>query len=207
MAKNIKLPLHNKYIKRVLTDAEQETLAEATNQNGNGKLYTFLLYTGLRLNEALALLWNDVDFQKETVRVNKARTVIGKPKLCRVIPLSADVNQLLQTIRAEQEKSRRLGDEYQDNGLIFSKTTGEYLEVTTIGRKFRELVRGIGLPITMHGLRHSYIARCLEIFTDMKVEHEFPGYSGIEKISDMYIHALEDNKNEDPVAKGGGSDG
>ena len=39
-------------------------------------LYKFLLATGLRIGEMLALTWSDVDFKDNTVTVNK--TVIGE---------------------------------------------------------------------------------------------------------------------------------
>lgn len=37
----------------------------------NGALYVFLLYTGCRVGEALALRWSDIDFETRTAKIYK----------------------------------------------------------------------------------------------------------------------------------------
>jgi integrase len=64
---------------RVFTDEELDMIIEiATSKCENGTYryplgygFVFILNTGLRVGEAIALLWKDVDFEKKAVHINK----------------------------------------------------------------------------------------------------------------------------------------
>ena len=49
----------------------QELLSIANEKGVKSSYLNTLLYTGLRRNEALALNWEDIDFKKEIINVNK----------------------------------------------------------------------------------------------------------------------------------------
>lgn len=66
-----------------------------------------MLYAGLRIGEVLALEWNDIDFEKRTINVSKARIVfknrpiIKSPKTkagIRIIPIPEILFEVLNSV-------------------------------------------------------------------------------------------------------------
>lgn len=91
--------------------------------------YAVMLYTGLRISEAIGLTWNDIDFNNKTISVNhqlQYRSINGKSKLycidlkkgknkpltktasgVRLIPMSKKVYELLMQWRKEWMKMKK----------------------------------------------------------------------------------------------------
>ena len=79
----VMLPSKNKFTEKeivFLTDEEIDkfiktatsTFKTGKNKFPYGPLYVFILYTGLRIGEMMALKWSDVDFDKKVVNINKS---------------------------------------------------------------------------------------------------------------------------------------
>ena len=56
------------------TYQEFQTFLKYVDNDLDKKMYNFLYYTGLRLGEMIALNWNDIDFSRKTVSINKTFT-------------------------------------------------------------------------------------------------------------------------------------
>ena len=77
MAKRSKFKPERKML--ILEDAEVKRLEEAAREKYgtgrplfvHGNLIVFMLHTGLRCGELLALEWSDIDFESKTVSINK----------------------------------------------------------------------------------------------------------------------------------------
>jgi integrase len=69
VAEHTKKPKKQRKPVRVLTNEEQQTLLSVAEGDRLGPLITFLLYTGLRRGEAVALKWENVDLAAKTLRV------------------------------------------------------------------------------------------------------------------------------------------
>lgn len=136
-------------------------------------IYIFLLlalYTGLRKGELLALTWEDVDYDKKLLNVNKSRTgsrsevtsQITTPKTAssnRKIPLNDTVLEALKEEKNRQEEySKLLGNGYdKSHSFIVRTVLGEpYANLSAINRVVNRLTEKAGLPhCTIHGFRHS----------------------------------------------------
>lgn len=136
-------------------------------------IYIFLLlalYTGLRKGELLALTWEDVDYDKKLLNVNKSRTgsrtsvtaQITTPKTAisnRKIPLNDTVVDALKEKKKRQEEySKFLGNGYdKSHSFIVRTVLGEpYANLSAINRVVNRLTKKAGLPhCTIHGFRHS----------------------------------------------------
>ena len=57
--------------KDVLSEEQERLFFEAVRGQRYYELFYILLYTGMRIGEALALEWEDVDFEKKTISVTK----------------------------------------------------------------------------------------------------------------------------------------
>ena len=136
-------------------------------------IYIFLLlalYTGLRKGELLALTWDDVDYDKKLLRVNKSRTgsrkdvtmQITTPKTAssnRKIPLNDTVLEALKEEKQRQEDyAKLLGNGYdKSHNFIVRTVLGKpYVNLSAINRVVNRLTENAGLPhCTIHGFRHS----------------------------------------------------
>ncbi|MGB9792921.1 MAG: tyrosine-type recombinase/integrase [Thermacetogeniaceae bacterium] len=126
-------------------------------------LFVFLLKTGMRVGEALALRWSDVDFEAGEVHVT--RTVSGRgynpPKSkngIRKVQLDAGTLDMLSKYRIQQNKEKLLhGGGWNPENLVFCRENGERMSYATIRRVFMRMVKKAGVPlITIHGLRHTH---------------------------------------------------
>ena len=136
-------------------------------------IYTFLmlaLYTGLRKGELLALTWDDIDYDKKLLRVNKSRTgsrkdvtsLVTTPKTAssnRKIPIN---DALVDALKAEKKKQEEMallfGNGYdRSNNYVIRTIIGKpYANLSAINRVVNRLTEKAGLPhCTIHGFRHS----------------------------------------------------
>jgi integrase len=142
--------------KSLLTLSEKEIirLLEVANLEGEGLMYEFILHTGVRLGEFLALRWSDIDMDKETVTINS-----GKLDSRRLTLLPQLVSKLKEHKVKQQLIKEQVGKEYKDQlNLVFPKKNGDYQSQSTVRLKFRRLTEKAGLRrITFHDLRRTYI--------------------------------------------------
>lgn len=142
-------------------------------KENDSHIYIFLLlalYTGLRKGELLALTWDDVDYDKKLLRVNKSRTgsrkaittQITTPKTessNRKIPLNDTVLEALKAEKKRQDKySAILGNSYDKSSSFIIRTVlgKPYVNLSAINRVVNRLTEKAGLPhCTIHGFRHS----------------------------------------------------
>ena len=119
-AHNTTLPKLTKELSRALTPDEQARVVELAREYTGGEAFLMSLGTGMRIGEVLALTWEDIDFERKTIRINKTlsyvkdpddpeekwRNAVGPAKTKssnRIIPMFPAVIGLLEEIRATQE--------------------------------------------------------------------------------------------------------
>lgn len=207
------LPRKEKYKPRVLTEEEQNILIEELQKNYVGRALVFALFTGLRRGEILALEWSDFDTEEKSINICKGLSRVRKydcsgkktslevstPKLetsIRTVPLIDKAIDLLKFHKAEQEKYKSLvGNFYHDQNVIFSSSTGGYIDPGNLNRKLKLAAEKIGIPpLSSHAMRHTFATRGLEAGVSMKAMQEFLGHSSIQITGDIYTHLLKKQK-------------
>jgi integrase len=186
------------------SEAEQERYGSSDDQmhlEGVYALFSTLLLSGLRLGEALALQWSDLD--GVTVRVQRAVTqdaqrhkTVGPTKTGRnrAVPLGERALRALQRHRVAQVKWKlKIGELYQDQGLIFANEIGGLLDGQNVtGRYFKPLLRKAELPdIRLYDLRHSHATLLMAAGEHPKVVQERLGHATIQLTLDTYTHVVE----------------
>ena len=138
-------------------------------------LYVLCLMCGLRQGEALALRWQDIDFDGGTLRVSRqlqrmrrdgkksGRLVFSEPKNAsrRTVGLPQLAVSALKTHRKRQlEEKVAAGPVYQEEGLVFASRFGTPVDAqNVVNRYYKPLLERAGLPpIRFHDLRHSCLS-------------------------------------------------
>ena len=208
-----------KYVKphtEILTSDEQAKFIGVAKNHYLGELFIFDLGTGLRLGEILALSWNSVDFEKNTIVISSTLNVIkdfddpeakwhkafGTPKTQssnHKIPLIPSVKKILENqISYQNNLKRELGEAFDNkHNLVFTTKTGNPLDPRNMQKVFHDILAKANIDKRkIHSLRHSFASRGLEQGIELKVMQELLGHSSIKMTADLYTHVLPEKKEE-----------
>lgn len=174
-------------IKRKLAPREYlsiEELGEILKNIENPLMKTFLLTlynTGLRLNEALTLQLEDVDFVKKEIFVRN-----GKGGKNRRIPISDKLERIL-TEYIETTRTKRESNNFFATGQT-GKLSNHYVKIC-----LRNAIKKAGIKkrITSHIFRHSFASNLVKKKVNILVIQKLLGHSDITTTA-TYLHA-DDN--------------
>lgn len=195
-----------------------EKAAAATTKKGSplivhAQSLVFLVHTGLRCGEYLALEWSDIDFERKTVTVSKSLALVydrdksGKrlehktalikdPKTAsgnRIVPLNDKAIAALRSLQAY----------YREQGIKSSSVAvsrnGTILYADQLRRVLRRALEyaGIEKRLTLHHLRHTFATRALQSGIPITVVSKWLGHASISITYSTYIHVL---KSEETMA-------
>lgn len=184
---------------------EARALISGARDHREGPLLAFLLATGLRIGEALALRWAHVDFDARSMRVEATLTwragnprtpVFGPPKSetsRRVVRLTGVALDALRRQRAQVNGWRLLGGPHWDHyDLVFPTMRGRPRDLTNVTRGVRAAMELAGVPVKrIHDLRHSTAAFLLASGMSMFEVKEMLGHANITMTIDTYGHLSE----------------
>ena len=168
-------------------------------------IYVVTLFTGLRQGEVLGLTWDCVDFEDNTLYINKQLTkthkvggeyVLSPTKngRARLITVAPHVMQVLRARWEQQERDRLLACEAwsNPNKLVFTNELGAHLTHLTVYKTFKDIVRALGYDNTrFHDLRHSYAVAAIESGDDIKTVQTNLGHATASFTLDVYGHASQ----------------
>ena len=188
----------------VLTAAEQRILVDTLDlSNQVHRLLYFVLGTGLRLGEALALRWSDfkiiggekhVQVKRSLSRVKmddeSYQDVEGDPKTKaskRSVPLSPKLQEEIKTWEVKTKNGLVFPNpNRKEEAYIFNKTPVRHLEKLCKENEITE--------VTVRGLRHSYATRHFEAGTPIKTVQKLLGHEKFETTMNIYTHVMPDIK-------------
>jgi len=190
----------------VLTADEALRLLKLAKDDRLSALATIILRLGVRKGEALALRWDDIDFEGSRLRIERTRTRVAgigvmetKTKTKgseRTIPLTVTVNAALRRHRTQQRAEARFaGPAWKAEGYVFCTPTGEGLDPRNALRWWHRLTEQAGLgKRRMHAGRHTAATLLLGAGVPLEVVSAILGHSGIAITADTYARVLEDAK-------------
>jgi integrase len=143
-----------------------------------------LARTGLRLGEAFALQWNQVNFEAREIHVVQALSAgrIEAPKSGRT--RTVDMSQTLTELLKQHHALRQPGA----GDLVFHTRAGTVLDQARVGRVFKRALRAAGLPehFTPHSLRHTFASLLLQQGESPVYVQRQLGHASIQLTVDTY---------------------
>lgn len=214
---NIKSKKEVKEIK-VFTDEEIEKIKEvifSKYSNGKrkypyGEAYLFILNTGIRAGEALALQ-RDIDFDLNQIEINKnlittknrdekgnvVKDENGHKKATKIsnTPKTKSSYRTIKLNKKAVEYAKSLLNRHANcNNLIVNKN-GDILTMQAFSRTFDRILREAGIDtaggVGLHALRHTFATKLFESGIEVKVVSTILGHSSTAVTYNTYIHILD----------------
>ena len=161
-------------------------------------LYKFLLATGCRINEALALSWSDIDLDGAIVHITKTlnrNLEINSPKSkssYRDIDIDQETVSMLKQYKLRQTKEAwKIG---QRESVVFSDFIHEYTSIVKLKKRLLTHFKRADVPnIGFHGFRHTHASLLLNSGIPYKELQHRLGHSQISMTMDTYSHLSKEN--------------
>ncbi len=201
VAEGIKAPRPKKKEINPLSSEQARAFLEGVRGDRLEALYVLAVHRGLRQGELLGLRWEDVDLEAGTLQVRRTLSltteghVFEPPKngKGRSIELTHDASDTLlrRHLVRQLEEIEALGDDYQDQGLIFPGERGQPMRPYTLTGKLERILKRAGLPrIRFHDLRHTCATLLLSKDVHPKFVQELLGHATISITLDRYSHVI-----------------
>ena len=192
---------------RALSIEEQTLFFEYAKNTHYYNLYSFLVNTGARVSEALALTWNDIDFQRREITIDKTimRTdhsvweISDSPKTSssnRKIPISDTVATILENQKTKNNSDNIL----KFNDFVFKTDTGNMSNYNNVDSAIRRLITKMNAngayiePFSVHAFRATFATRCIEQGMQPKTLQAILGHSNLRTTMDLYVHVTQSTK-------------
>ena len=168
-----KIPLAKKslILPTVLGKDEVNRMFNALDNAKHKMVLCFLYYTGMRLDEARNLKWQDVDFERGVINIRK-----GKGEKDRIVFL----HDKLKDIVAKNGMKE---------GLVMVSERGSQYDERTIQAIVKNAAKkaGIAKKVTPHTLRHSFATHLLEGGADIRYIQKLLGHANLQT-TQVYTH-------------------
>ena len=169
-----------------------------------------ILNLGLRAGEMLALRWDDIDFDKNIVFVNKTiqsniknfgegKTTYNKVKKStktksgvRMLRLSSVTALYLKELQ-EYDKRKNIVSEY-----VACTNVGTMNTERNLDRSLKKVVGRTNIKhnVTLHTLRHTFASTLVRRGVNIEVVSKLMGHSKISTTYNKYIHTLKEKEIE-----------
>lgn len=167
----------------ILSDAQVGRFLDSVPSSRYHLLFVLLLSTGLRIGEALALEWSDIDLEGGRIRVARSLESLYTPRTSepkskastRSVPIGSHLSELLRLQTTHE-------------GAVFESRTHSYKAVAAELKRVLTAIEVEGF--TLHDLRHTACSMMLRHGANAKVVSEVMGHHSVAFTLDTYAHVL-----------------
>jgi integrase len=191
---------------QLFLDQTKETVKHAKYQSSIQyyALFTLMARSGIRIGEALALTWDDIDLDTKTINITKtlvyplnSTPYLSTPKSKkseRTIKLDEHTVKTIKKHRINQKEVILQYENYKStkDNIVFHQHEGRWLRTNVVREYFKEVCKRANLPIlSPHALRHTHAVHLLESGANLKYVSERLGHASVKVTADTYLHVTE----------------
>ena len=194
-----RIPDDSKKIEAFTRD-EQKKIEAYIKSSDDRRLFGILLdfYSGMRIGELIALEWQDVDFDKGLIYINKTayrdKSKTGEWKVCidkpktksseRVIPLPTCIIDLMKEYSITSKSN-----------YVIENKKSERMSIRSYQFIFEKITEKVGVrKLNFHAIRHTFATRAIECGMDIKTLSEIMGHKNASITLNRYAHSMLDTK-------------
>ena len=196
--------------KSIVSSEDLELILEKGQKYYNFNEMCILLYnTGLRISEALALQWEDIDFKERIIHIrhnlntkNRKDFELTTPKTknsVRDIYFNEDVEKVFKALKKNQSEKRiYYGNFYKklEYNFVFTSKEGCIMTRNAFANRANTLSKNGCNKFTMHSFRHTHATMLLQAGANMKDVQARLGHSDISTTMNIYVQATEESKKD-----------
>ena len=176
---------------------EEQTALRSVLYNGQRAGYSaiiLMIETGLRVGEALALRWQDVQLTRKRIYVRNTVVRLANRKQSfvqdsvksessrRTVPLTPEAIRLLERLY-----------ERRKNEWVFTNRDGERLSYEALRYQTRIACQEAGIEYRgEHVFRHTFATNCYHKGIDVKILSRLLGHADVNITYNLYIHLYGD---------------
>lgn len=198
----------NRKKNKFLTRREMKMLLDYISMRNvhkdKGMLFEFLFLTGLRIGEALALRWQNVDVENKLLNIHHTLNFHGSvsddrkllsPKTIYSYRTISINDRCIEILKYFQEKNTNVE-------FLFLNNKGGILDKNNLNFAFKKLCQECfgdsaeKRKYSLHMLRHSHITLLVEMNIPIKVIMERVGHSNEKMILQVYSHVTQTMKED-----------
>ena len=178
----------------------QAVMLPETVESGSHRLAAYVvlsLLSGVRTEEAQALVWDEADLKTGTVAVYRSVRVKGDtktPKSRRVLKLPTRAVQALRAHRTRQAAERLAAGEemWQEHDLVFCREDGTPLDRWHVRKEFQKITRAarLGGAWTPRELRHTFLSILSAHDDRLEDISDLVGHSSASVTETVYRHEI-----------------
>ena len=162
-----------------------------------------LLLTGFRKGEVIGLKWDDIDFKKNKISVNRSvgyfsefGLIIKDPKTNKSLRTISVPNILIDTLKEyktyQENIKKEVGEYYKDENWVFSKEDGTLIGTDRPNAWLDEVLKKANLPhFKVHSLRHTNITLQIAGGVPVITVSGRAGHSRTSTTTDIYSHFIK----------------
>ena len=172
-----------------LTNEEIEIVKNNTDKDF-GLLAFFLLYTGLRKGETLALTYGDIDFKNRVINISKSVEFRDHKPFLKCPKTESSIRQvpLLDIVIDKLPKLEK-------SEILFSQN-GKLMTDSYFFKHWNRYRKATGLSISPHQLRHTFTTLLFEVGISDKDTQSILGHSDIATTRNIYTHIRQGRLSE-----------
>lgn len=213
----VKLPTESRVITKeknieIYEKSEIKKICETAlikNGRSNNYLYyygpeiVFLLFTGLRIGEACALIWEDVDLVNKSIEINKTSSILSfdgsyeeiitppKTKTSnRIVDMTTTAYDMLHLIRQKNK------GHINNKDRVFLSKNNLPASRRNIARCFESIKERAGIEkhSGLHSLRHTFITMLMNTEINTKEVSRIVGHAKTSTTYEIYTHITNENR-------------
>ena len=171
---------------RILDAAEHGNWPSTFERFRAVAMLSIILFAGLRRREVLQLKRLHVDFDQQTINIEKGKGRGGGKQ--RITFIAPELDRVLRRYVQLRDQLRDAPPEF-----FCSRHHNGPVSVTTFRRIMRDVRASSGVPFTLHSLRHSFITQLLRSGVPLHTVSDLAGHSQLTTTAG-YLRVWDEDK-------------
>jgi integrase/recombinase XerC/integrase/recombinase XerD len=171
---------------RILDAAEHGNWPSTFERKRAVAMLAIILFAGLRRKEVLQLKRMHVDFDQQTINVEKGKGRGGGKQ--RITFIAPELDRILRQYVQLRDQIRNAPPEF-----FCSRQNSKPVSEMTFRRIMRDVRASSGVPFTLHSLRHSFITQLLRSGVPLHTVSDLAGHTQLTTTAG-YLRVWDDDK-------------